>query len=105
MFCSKRVNNRINKSHELALRLVYDDCETSFSDLPAKYRLFLVHHTNIQTLLLVMYIIKQNLSESRLEDLFNAVNGNYNLRSQSDYRVSGIKTFFTVPIQLDFLDQ
>ena len=29
MFCSKTANNRIDKLHERALRLVYDDYETA----------------------------------------------------------------------------
>ena len=38
--------------------------------------------------------MKHNLSESCLKDLFSAVNDNYNLRSQSDFRVPGINTVF-----------
>ena len=82
MFCSTTANNRIDKLHERALRLVYANCETSFSDLLAIDGSFTVHHTNIQTLLLEMYKIKLNLSENCLKDLFSVVNGNYNLRSQ-----------------------
>ena len=47
VFCSRRANNRINKLHERALRLAYDDCETSFSDLLPINCSFTVHHTNI----------------------------------------------------------
>ena len=56
-------------------------------------------------LLLEMYKIKRNLSESCLNDLFSAVNDNYNLSSQSDFGVPGINTVFMVPIQLGILDQ
>ena len=41
-----------------------------------------------------MHKIKHNLFESCLKDLFSAVNDNYNLRSQSDFRVPGINTVF-----------
>ena len=41
-----------------------------------------------------MYKIKHNLSKSYLKDLFNAVNGNYNNRSQSDSGVPAINTVF-----------
>ena len=58
-FYNRRTNNRISKSHERALGLTYDDYETSLSDLLAKYGSFTVHPTNIQTLLLEMYKIKQ----------------------------------------------
>ena len=94
MFCSRTANNRIDKLHERALRLVYDDYETSFSDLLAIDGSFTVYHTNIQTLLLEMCKIKHNLSESCLKDLRNVVNGNYNFRSQSDFGVPGINTVF-----------
>ena len=92
MFCSRRANNGINKLHKGALSLVYDDYETSFSDLLAIDVSFTVYHTNIKTLLLEMYKIKHNLSERCLEDLFRAINGDYNLRSQYDFGVLGTKT-------------
>ena len=94
MFCNRRANNRINKLHELALRLVYDDYETSFSDLLAIDGSFTIPHTNIQTLLLQLYKIKHNLSENCLKDLCSIVNGNYNIRSQSDFVVPSINTVF-----------
>ena len=94
IFCSRRANNRINKLYERALRLVYDDYETSFLDLLALEGSFTAHYTNIQALLLEMYKIKHNLSESCLKDLFSVVNGNYNLRFQSDFGVPGINTVF-----------
>ena len=50
MFYSRKTNNRINKFHERALRLVYSECECIFEDLIAKDRSFTVHHYNIQTL-------------------------------------------------------
>ena len=55
---------------------------------------YTVHHKNIQTLLLEMYKIKHNLSESCLKNLFSIVNSNYNLRSQSDFGVPGLNTVF-----------
>ena len=70
MFSNRRANNRINKLHERALRFVYDDYDTSFSTLLAKDVSFTVHHTNIQRLILAIYKIKHNLSQSCLKDLF-----------------------------------
>ena len=65
---------------------------------------FTVHHTNIQMLSLEMYKIKPNLSESCLKGLFSVVNGNYNLRSRSDFGFPGINTVFIVPVPLGILD-
>ena len=77
MFYNRRANNTINKLNERGFRLVYDDYETTFSNLLAIDGSFTVHHTNIQSLLLEMYEIKHNLSESYFKDLFSIVNGNY----------------------------
>ena len=41
-----------------------------------------------------MYAWKYNLSESYLKDLLSAIIGNYNLCSQSDFKVPGINTVF-----------
>ena len=41
-----------------------------------------------------MYKIKHDLSERCLKDLFSAVDRNYNLCSQYDFRVPGINTVF-----------
>ena len=72
-------NNRINKLHEppsdLHMMIMKPHSRT-YS-----------HHTNIQTLLLEMYKIKHNLSESCLKDLLSTVNGNYYLPSQFDIGV------------------
>ena len=46
MFHSREINNKINKLHERALRLVYIS----------------VHHRNLQKLAIKMYKIKHNLS-------------------------------------------
>ena len=105
MFCSKRGNNRINKIHGRALRLLYSDYENSPSYFLATDGLFTAHHTNIQTLVLEINKIKHNLSELCLKDLFSVVNGNYNLRSQSHFGVPGIYTlFYDANLILDILD-
>ena len=92
MFCSRRSKNKTNILHERAIRLVYDDYETSFSDWLVIGGSFTVHHTNIQTLLFELHKTKHILSESCLKDLFGVVNGNYNLRSQPYFGVPGINT-------------
>ena len=58
----------------------------------------IVHHTNIQMLLLEIYKIKYNLSGSCLKNLFSDTDGNYNLHSPSDFGVPGINNFVTVSI-------
>ena len=44
MFSSQSCNNKINKLQERALKLVYDDCESSFDVLLNKNKSFSIHH-------------------------------------------------------------
>jgi len=50
MFCSRKSNNKINKIHERALRLVYNDFSSSFDILLVKDKCFSIHHQNLQAL-------------------------------------------------------
>ena len=49
MFYSRSCNNKINKLHERALRLVYDHCEWSFDVLLNKNKSFSIHHKYSET--------------------------------------------------------
>ena len=55
VFCSRSCNSNINKLHERALRLVYDDYESSFDVLLNKNKSFSIHHQNIQKLMTEVY--------------------------------------------------
>ena len=75
MFYGKQINNKINKLHEKALRIVYNDTITSFVELLVKNETFTVHHQNIRSLAIEMYKTMNNLpggnlSESQLQPLF-----------------------------------
>ena len=50
MFYNRTTSNKINKLHERALRLVYDDYLSAFEELLEKDNSFTLHHYNIQTL-------------------------------------------------------
>ena len=44
MFHSRRTNNKINRLHERALRIVYDDDVSTFDQLLAMDKSFCIHH-------------------------------------------------------------
>ena len=46
-FHGRQTNNKINKVHERALKIVYDDTVTSCEDLFIKDRSFIIHHQNM----------------------------------------------------------
>ena len=48
MFHSRKLNNRINKLHERALRIVYKKPNLDFQDLLVLDKAFCVHHRNLQ---------------------------------------------------------
>ena len=47
MFHGTQINNKINKLHERALRVVYNDTITTFEELLLKDKTFTIHHQNI----------------------------------------------------------
>ena len=70
MFCSRSCNNKIDKLQERALRLVYDDFESSFDILLNKNKSFSIHHQNIQKLMFEVY---KSLNKSSPDYFFDAM--------------------------------
>ena len=48
MLCSRSPNNKINKLHKRALKIVYDEYNSKFEELLTKDSLFIIHHQNIK---------------------------------------------------------
>ena len=92
MFYSRKTNNRINKLHERALRLVYRDYESTFEDLLTKDGSFTVHHYSIQTLATELYKVYNNISQTTFGELFTRNNNGYYLRSKSGFVFPQIRT-------------
>ena len=67
MFHGRQINNKINKLHERALRIVYNDSVTSFEDLLIKDNSFTIHHQNIQSLATEIYKALNDLPAGNLK--------------------------------------
>ena len=67
MFHSRRTNNKINRLHERALRIVYDDDVSTFDQLLAMDKSFCIHHQNIQRLLIEIYKALHDISGNSLK--------------------------------------
>ena len=52
---SRTLNNKINKLHERALRLVYDDRQSTFEELLNIDKSVTIHHRNLQVLAAELY--------------------------------------------------
>ena len=70
MMHSRTLNNRINKIHERALRLVYKDDVSSFSDLLKKDNSFTIHERNIQSLAIELFKVVNRISPKIMEHVF-----------------------------------
>ena len=82
MFHWRQINDKTNKLHERALRIVYNDTVTSLENLLIKDKSFTIHHQNIQLLAIEIYKAIHNLPGGNLSDFFVRNNNNYNFRSK-----------------------
>ena len=70
LFCSKKMNRKINHIHERALRLVHKDYISSFSELLRKDKSMSIHHRNIHALAIEMYKVKENTCPIIMNEIF-----------------------------------
>ena len=93
MFHNRALNNRINKIHERALRLVYQNKNLSFSELLELDSAVTIHERNLQVLVTEIFKVKNNLSPEIMKQVFDFQEPYYNLRSEtSQFRRENIKT-------------
>ena len=76
MFCSRKMNDKINHIHERALRLVYQDYSASFDDLLRKDCSLTFHHRNIHQVAIEMFKVKHDLSPPFMKEIFTHIKDN-----------------------------
>ena len=81
MYCQRQSNNLINKIHERALRIAYDDYVSNFETLLEKDAALSIHQRNIQTLATEIFKTKNDLNPSFMKNIFCPVNHKYNTRN------------------------
>ena len=84
---SRALNNKINKLHERALRLVYRDKNLTFKQLLEKDKSFSIHERNLQKLAVEMYKVKHKLCPKPFQDLFTMKE-----RGKNDFVIPRVKT-------------
>ena len=67
---SRTLNNKINKLHERALRLVYDDRQSTFEELLNIDKSVTIHHRNLQVLATELYKVHHRLAPEPLNNIF-----------------------------------
>ena len=83
MFHSRSFNNKINRIHERALRITYNDKSSSFQNLLEKDNSVTIHHRNIKILATETYKFLQGLSPPLMNEIFVERNNNYSLRGNN----------------------
>ena len=82
MFHGRRANSKINHIHEIALPIVYKNNFLSFEELLELDKSFKIYHRNIQSLGFELFKIKNNLSVTIMNDIFQPRGAvSYNLMS------------------------
>ena len=92
MFCSRRLNTKINTLHYRALRLVYRDETASFDEQLTKDGSVTIHHRNLQCRAIEMFKVYKGVAPSFMSDVFgmkqNVNSENVSVNTRSD------KTFY-----------
>ena len=70
MFCSRISNAKINRVHERALHIAYNDYTNSYEDLLKLVGSETKHFRNIKKVALEMFKVKRNISPQIMKDIF-----------------------------------
>ena len=81
MFCRQTLNKQVNRFHEGALRIAYEDFESSFEQLLSKDGSVMIHQRNLRVLALEMHKITYKLSPEFMWDMVEEINSKYHTRS------------------------
>ena len=95
MFHRRKLNYRINSIHERALRVTYQDYQSTFLQLFQKDNSVTIHQRNLQFLATDTSKAKNDLSAEIMKDVFELKEPSYSLRSKGNYFVRGnVKTTY-----------
>ena len=70
MFCSKSENRQIEDIQKRILRCIYKEENGTFNHLIEKYKELSIHERNVQSLMLLIYRIINNLSPELIAESF-----------------------------------
>ena len=90
MFHSRKLNHRINSIHERALRVTYQDYQSTFLKLLRKDNSVTIHQRNLQVLATeILKEVKNDLSPEIIKEVFELKEPSYSLHSKGNYFVRG----------------
>ena len=89
MFHNRNLNNKINRIHERALRIVYRDKTSNFTELLQEDNAVNVNQRNSQVLATE---VKMGFAPQLVKELFALSTHAYNLRSAYEFKIENVKT-------------
>ena len=104
IFYSRKLNIRVHKLHEKALRIVYEDYASSFTELLDKDNLTTVHNRNIQLLATELFKVKNGLLPPFMNKIFVENTQHYHdLRKSTEFKRNNVKMVYNRTKNLTFL--
>ena len=94
MYYSRKLNNRINRIHERALRIAYHDQNSSFDELLIKDKSLTIHDRNIKILATEMFKTIKNLNPTFLKEVFPNSKKLINLRCKPQFQTFNVKSVY-----------
>ena len=91
-FQSRKSNTKINKIHEHALRILYNDYESTFDQLLSQDNSFTIHVQAIQRLCIEIYKCINGISVGNFKDLFELKDPHSN--SNLDLKIPSVNSEF-----------
>ena len=97
MFHNRKLNARINRLHERALRVVYRDFDSSFEELLRKDSSTSLHQRNLQKLMTETFKVKIGIAPELTKSVFEFTGVRYNLRNQSKCNIPFTVAYRSIP--------
>ena len=94
MFHERKSNNKINKVHERALRIIHKDSTSNFEECLIKSNSVSVHQRNLQLLLTEIYKTVNSLKPSFVAEIFVTKDVPYGLRGGNNLVFPRARTNF-----------
>ena len=89
---NRKTNNRINRIHERVLRVVYNDDNATFQQLPEKDNAVKIYDRNLQVLATEMFKKKLGIAPVIMNDVFCVRKNDYSTRKADEFQSHCVKT-------------
>ena len=89
MFLNRKL---INGIHERALKVVYQDHNSTFNELLSKVSSFKVHDHNLHKLLIEIFEVEMKLAPKIINEVFDILECSYHLRNELRFKSQNFRT-------------